>query len=493
MDLNRFSPYSYFKGIDLSKDMQDLDEIDNKFKNINSLEKYNDFVEKFTLINEKFKNNDSINIQEKNKKQNEVIKKALTNYLFHNAKHLLFSSFAYVLYKNFYDLLYEMLNINNSSKSDVIMIGHKVLPQNMDDIISMWIKETIRMDDENWKFKFGNVFSENDYYEAMVTFVLMLHLKIDKDNISFNNEKYSISELMFLKEKINYLKEKINDIEIYKNELKKQNDEFDLEISKQQLLDVLNKLFSDIESKIKGKIDDSKISKNRVNELKDGFYNEYEKSSDNIRNTLFSIDENIVKQEDYNENNKKFGLKNKLPRRFFVKETNTCVEYLGKEYAENFIRAINTEILKSIFNKSKQIFINQLDEIIKKIGQDNIIIFSTHYSEVLNNNKNFKHSWEIPNNDHTLNADAYYKYEKNNIPIFSFFTNFDDSKTFIINRKKFLTLIEYEASLEKKKIKDNIYFSINEINEDKENVILNLYTTFELEFEKDFECFYIEG
>ena len=109
--------------------------------------------------------------------------------MFHNAKHLLFSSFAYVLYKNFYDLLYEMLNINNSSKSDVIMIGHKVLPQNMDDIISMWIKETIRMDDENWKFKFGNVFSENDYYEAMVTFVLMLHLKIDKDNISFNNEK----------------------------------------------------------------------------------------------------------------------------------------------------------------------------------------------------------------------------------------------------------------------------------------------------------------
>ena len=136
---------------------------------------------------------------------------------------------------------------------------------------------------------------------------------------------------------------------------------------------------------------------------------------------------------------------------------------------------------------------DKIDEIIKKIGQDNIIIFSTHYSEVLNNNKNFKHSWEIPNNDHTLNADAYYKYEKNNIPIFSFFTNFDDSKTFIINRKKFLTLIEYEASLEKKKIKDNIYFSINEINEDKENVILNLYTTFEIEFGKDFQGFYIEG
>ena len=494
MDLNRFSPYSYFKKIDLSKNTQDLNKIDNNFKNINSLEKYNNFVKEFNLLNEKFKNKDSINVYEKEKEQNEVIKKALINYLFHNTKHLLFSSFAYALYKNSFDLLCEMLNINNSSKSDIIMIGHKVLPQNIKEIISMWIKESVIIDNEDWKFKFGNVFSENDYYEAILTFILIIHLKINKDNIFFDNEKYSISELMFLKDKVNYLKEKINDIGIYKDELKKQDEQFDLEVSKQQLMDVLNKLFSDIESGIKGKIDDSKISENRVNELKDGFYNEYENSSDNIKNTLSIMDGNIFKQEDYNENNKKFGFKNKLPRRFFVEGTNTYVKYLGKQYAENFIRAINTEILKEVLNKSKQIFINQLSEIIKKIGQDNIIIFSTHNSEVLNNNNmNFKNSWEIPNNEHMLNADAYYKYEKSNIPIFSFFTNSNDSKTFILNKNKFFTLIEYEPSLEKQKTKDNIYFSIDEINDDKEDVILNLYSTFEIEFKKDFECFFIEG
>jgi hypothetical protein len=490
MDLNRFSPYSYFKNGDLEEnDIRAFNELDNKFKNINSLEKYNDFVKQFISLNEKSKNKDSINVDENEKKQYKVIKKALTTYLFHNTKHLLFSSFAYALYKNSYDLLYEMLNTNNSSKSDVIMIGHKVLPQNMDDIISMWIKESMTIDDENWKFKFGNVFSENDYYEAILTFILIIHLKIDKDNISFNNEKYSISELMFLKEKVNYLKEKINDID----ELKKQNENFDLRISKRQLVYALNKLFSDIENKIKGKIDNSKISENRVKELKDGFYNEYENSSDNIRNTLSTIDGNIFKQEKYIEDSKKFGLKNKLPRRFFVEETNTCVEYLGKQYAENFIRAINTEILKLVLNKSKSIFINELDKTIEKIGQNDVIIFSTHYSEILNNNKNFKHSWEIQNKNDLINPSAYYEYEKNNIPIFSFFTNFDDSKTFIINKNKFLTLIEYEPSLENENIKDNIYFSIDEINDDKENVILNLYTTFEIEFEKDFECFYIEG
>lgn len=490
MNLNRFSSYSYFNGIDLSKDMQDLDK---KFKNINSLEKYNNFVKEFTLLNEKFKNKDSLNVDENEKKQNEVIKKALTNYLFHNAKHLLFSSFAYSLYRNSFDLLYEMLNINNSSKSEVIMVGHKVLPQNMNDIISMWIKETVTIDDENWKFKFGNVFSENDYYEAILTFILIIHLKIDKDNILFNNEKYSIRELMFLKEKVNYLKEKINDIEIYKDELKKQNDEFDLETSKQQLEDILNKLFSDIEDKINKEINNSKISENRVNELKDGFYNEYEKSSDNIRNTLSTINENIFKQEKYIEDKKKFGLRNKLPRRFFVEETNTYLELLGKQYAENFIRAINTEILKEILNKSKNIFINELDETIEKIGQNDVIIFSTKSSKILKSSNNFKHSWEIPNKDYFIKPSAYYKYKKNNIPIFSFFTNFDGAKTFIINKEKFLTLIEYEPSLEKQNIKDNIYFSIDEINDDKENVILNIYTTFEIELEKFFECFYIEG
>ncbi len=490
MDLNRFSPYSYFE----NEDLESFNELDDKFQNINSLEKYYDFVEEFTLLNEKFKNKDSLNVDENEKKQNEVIKKALTNYLFHNAKHLLFSSFAYSLYKNSYDLLYEMLNTNNSSKSDVIMVGHKVLPQNIIDIIDLLM---IRKDEEyydvNSKFIFGEPFSENKYYEAMLTFILIIHLKIEKNNIFFNNEKYSISELMFLKEKVNYLKENINDIEIYKDELKKQNDEFDLEISKQNILEILNKIFSDIESKIDKKIDDSKISENRLEELKDGFYNEYENSSDNIKRTLLMIHKEVIKQEKYIEDNKKFGLKNKLPRRFFVEEINTYLGLLGRQYAENFIRAINTEILKEVLNKSEQIFINQLDEIIKKIGQDNIIIFSTGYSEILNNNKNFKHSWEIQNKDYSITPSAYYEYEKNNIPIFSFYTNFNDSKTFVMNKKKIFTWIDYEPSLEKQSIKDNIFFSIDEKEEDKENVILNLYTTFEIEFEKDFECFYIEG
>ncbi len=495
MELNRFSSYTYFKNVDLKEiDIKAFHEIDDKFININSLEKYNDFKKEFILLNEKLKNRDSINVDENEKKQNEVIKKALTNYLFHNAKHLLFSSFAYSLYKNSYDLLYEMLNINNSSKSDVIMVGHKVLPQNIIDIIDLLM---IRKDEEyydvNSKFIFGEPFSENKYYEAMLTFILIIHLKIEKNNIFFNNEKYSISELMFLKEKVNYLKENINDIEIYKDELKKQNDEFDLEISKQNILEILNKIFSDIESKIDKKIDDSKISENRLEELKDGFYNEYENSSDNIKRTLLMIHKEVIKQEKYIEDNKKFGLKNKLPRRFFVEEINTYLGLLGRQYAENFIRAINTEILKEVLNKSEQIFINQLDEIIKKIGQDNIIIFSTGYSEILNNNKNFKHSWEIQNKDYSITPSAYYEYEKNNIPIFSFYTNFNDSKTFVMNKKKIFTWIDYEPSLEKQSIKDNIFFSIDEKEEDKENVILNLYTTFEIEFEKDFECFYIEG
>lgn len=493
MDLNRFSVYTYFKNVNLEEIDTNFNELDDKFKNINSLEKYNDFVKQFISLNEKFKNKDSINVDENEKKQYKVIKKALTTYLFHNTKQLLFSSFAYALFKNSYDLLYEMLNTNNSSKSEVITIGHIVLPQNMDDIISMWIKENITVDDEKWKFNFGNVFSENDYYEAMLTFILMLHLKIDKDNISFNNEKYSISELMFLKEKVNYLKEKINDFERYKDELKKQNNDFNLESSKEQLLDVLKKLFSDMEGEINKEINNSKISENRINELKNGFYDEYEKSSDNIKRTLLMINKEVIKQEKYIENSKKIGLINKLPKRFFVEETNTCVEYLGKQYAENFIRGINTEILKSILDKSKDIFINQLDVTIKNIGENNVIIFSIGHSEILNNNINFKHSWEIENKDYSINPSAYYIFEKNIIPIFSFFTNFDDSKTFILNKNKFFTLIEYEASLEKENLKDNIFLSIDEIKEDKENVILNLYTIFELIFEKDFESFIING
>ncbi|WP_151028956.1 hypothetical protein [Aliarcobacter cibarius] len=443
-------------------------------------------------LNKKFKNKDLIDIEENKEKQNEVIKKALHNYLFHNTKHLLFSSFAYALYKNSYDLIFDMLNINNSSKSEVIMIGHKVLPQNMDDIISMWIKENITIDDQNWKFKFGNVFSENKYYEAMLTFILILHLKITEDNYSLNFKKYSISELMFLKEKLNYLKEKIADFEIYKYKLMKQNNELDLENSQKQLLNLLNKLFSNIEAEINKKINSSEISKKCINELKDSFYHEYEESSDNIKKTLLMINKEVIKREKYIKENKKFGLKNKLPRSFFVEETNTYLGYLGRQYAESFIRGINTEIFKEILNKSENIFINELDGIIKEIGQNDVIIFSTNYSKILRNNKSFKHLWEIKDENYLITPSAYYRYENKNIPIFLFSTNFNDSKTFIINKQKFLTLIEFEPSLEKQYIKDNIYFYLQEIDADKENLILNLYTSFKIEFENDFKCFVIE-
>lgn len=204
------------------------------------------------------------------------------------------------------------------------------------------------------------------------------------------------------------------------------------------------------------------------------------------------INKEVIKREKYIKENKKFGLKNKLPRSFFVEETNTYLGYLGRQYAESFIRGINTEIFKEILNKSENIFINELDGIIKEIGQNDVIIFSTNYSKILRNNKSFKHLWEIKDENYLITPSAYYRYENKNIPIFLFSTNFNDSKTFIINKQKFLTLIEFEPSLEKQYIKDNIYFYLQEIDADKENLILNLYTSFKIEFENDFKCFVIE-
>ena len=81
------------------------DEMINKTKQSFDKKEYDDIKQSYSdaLVDEKFKNKDSINVYEKEKEQNEVIKKALINYLFHNTKHLLFSSFAYALYKNSFD------------------------------------------------------------------------------------------------------------------------------------------------------------------------------------------------------------------------------------------------------------------------------------------------------------------------------------------------------------------------------------------------------
>ena len=492
MDLNRFSSSSYFKS-KFSKNGKKLLKLDNKFKNINSLEKYYDFKKKFNEFDEEFKSKDSINMQKNEKDKKEVIKKAQMAYLFHNTKHLLFSSLSYTLYKNSYDLLYEMLNINNSSKSEVIMIGHKVLPQNINDIITMWIKKDINNDEENWKFKFGNVFSENEYYDAILTFILILHLNIKDNNISFTSEQFSTSELMFLKEKINYLKENLNEIDEYKNILEKQNNNFDLEKSKKQISNILSELLNQIDTKIESVINNSKISQNKIDEFKNGFFNEYENSSDNIKNVLLLIDNNIIEEKEFDKTIKKFGLANKLPRRFFIEEAKTIVDYLAKQYSENFISAINTDVFEKIRENSKKISINELDKTIKEIGQNNVIIFSTDYSKILSTSSNFKYSWQIKNETYSINPSAYYVYEKINIPIFSFTTNFDLKNVLIINKNKFLTWIDYEPTEEKETDKENIFLSITEEETDKEKVTLDLYSKFELELKKDFECYFIEG
>ena len=491
MDLNRFSSSSYFESKESDIYEEKLLELNDKFENINSLEKYNDFVKKFNEFDEEFKSKDSINTKENEENKEEVIKKAQMAYLFHNTKHLLFSSLSYTLYKKSYDLLYEMLNINNSSKSEVIMMGHKVLPQNINDILSMWIKENINNDEENWKFKFGDVFSENEYYDAILTFILILHLNIKDNNISFNSKLNSTYELMFLKEKLNYLKEKLDEIDEYKNILKKQSSNFDLEKSKKQISNILSELLNQIDTKIESVINNSKISQNKIDEFKNGFFDEYKNSSDNIKKTLLLFDNDIIKKKEFDKTIKKFGLANKLPRRFFIEEAKTIVDYLGKQYSENFISAINTDVFEKIRENSKKISINELDKTIKEIGQNNVIIFSTDYSKILSTSSNFKYSWQIET--YLINPSAYYVYEKINIPIFSFTTNFDLKNVLIINKNKFLTWIDYEPTEEKQDVRDNIFLSITEKKTDKENVTLDLYSKFELELKKDFECYFIEG
>lgn len=493
MDLNRFSSSKYFKSKDFIIEGKDLLELDNKFKNIDSLEKYNDFVKNFNELDEKFKSKDSINTEENERNKKEIIKEAQIAYLFHNTKHLLFSSFSYSLYKHSYDLLYQMLNTNNSSKSEVIMIGHKVLPQNINDVISMWIREDINNDEENWKFKVGDVFSENDYYDAILTFILILHLNIKENNISFDTDQYSTYELMFLKEKINYLKEKLNEIDEYKNILEKQNNNFDLEKSKEQILNILRELLNQINIRIKNDIDNSKISQSKIDEFKNGFFDEYENSSDNIKNALLLIDNNIIKKKGFDVNSKKFGLANKLPRRFFIEETNTVVDYLGKQYSEKFINAINTDVFKKIRENSEKISINEVDTIIKRIGQDNVIIFSTYYSKILSTSSSFKRSWQVQNKTYSISPSGYYEYKKMNIPIFSFSTNFDFQSILIMNKNKFFTWLDYKPTEKKQNVKNNIFLSITEKRDDKEKVTLNLYNKFELEFQKDFVSYYIEG
>lgn len=490
VDSIKFSAHSYF---DFNSSIDNLNELDYKFKNIYSLETYNDFVSTLEEKHKLWVKKDPINNDKKEKKLKETIKKAHTAYLFMNTKHLVFASFSYSLYKNSFKLLFKMLNTQSTTKSEVIMIGHTVFPQSLNDILDLWIKEDISYDDENWKFKFGEVFSENDYYERILTYIFITQLKLDKSSKPSNLEKFSISELMFLKDRSVKLHSQLDDFDDFEPKIKEINKDLDFASNKKNIKSILEKTTNEISLNITSKIHNTDISKELIKEFKDGFYEDYLKSSGFIKHILSEVNSQCFNRQPYNENINHFGIKVKLPRRYFVKETNTVVDDLGKQFSEHFIKLINTNFIKRILKKSENIYMDDIDSTIEKIGTDNIIILTTNYSDVLSNSNNFKNSWEINYENYNIDPDGFYIYKKENIPVFSFYTNTNDSKTFFLNRKKFFSWIDYTPSLKNENVKDDIYLSITEEVDDTENVLLDLYNTYELNFTDSFESFVIDG
>lgn len=489
MDLNKFDAYTYFG---YYSDNGNLNNLNKKFTNIYSLEKYNDFISTLKEKHKEWIQQDTINEDKKEKQLKDTIKKAHTVYLFINTKQLVFQSFAYSLYKDSFKLLFEMLNTQNTTKSEVIMMGHDVLPKSLDDIIDLWIKEDISYPNSS-KFRFGEFFSENDYYERILTYIFITQLKLGKSSKPSNLEKFSISELMFLKDKSIKLQDQLDDFDDFESKIKEINTDLDFASNKENIKSILKGTKSTLSEEIDSKIANTDISKELVKELKDGFYEDYLKSSRFIKHILAEVNSQCFKKQPYNPNIDSFRLNDKRPRRYFLKEINSDVDYLGKQFSERFIQSINTSFMKIILDKSENIYMDDIDSTIEKIGTDNIIILTTNYSHILANSNNFKNSWEINDEKYTINPTGFYIYNKVNIPVFSFYTNTRASKTFFLNKKKFFSWIDYVPSLEHKNVKDDIYLSITEQNDDNENVLLDLYTTYKLNFTDSFESFVIDG
>lgn len=490
-----FVNYNDFDG---QIDFNVISKLDERFQYLNTRETLDEWLTEFELIKKIVLEKES-----KDEEANEIIKKAHDQFLFSNLKELVHGIGAYLVKRQKYEWIKFLWTYKQPEDADASWVGHSILPESITEFV-LSLKDRSGF---GAKFDFREGHSSSSYYYRHYDLYLLLHLLSYSENISIvslsdKDEKY-IANLKFY---IKKLENELDKIFAHNNIFATLN----IKADKEKLDNFLQNIKNECDKGLVSHVTNAKIKPERVQKLKDSFFEAYQKSSG-----LKKIVQNYTKQylTTDEKNDQTFGINTLLPKDSFNSDLVMGIDMFGSRFARDITEGENRKILDLVVPKCETLEEKEFSNAIKKIKNlDDALIISFGSFKFIMNNNNFEGGWRDPSDElkSFSSFEGRYIVDNHRIPVFRIFYGPIKNRVLILNEKKFISIRQLDVN----DSENNFYIDVHEISEplkqsilekigtkeakdakEKElsqRVHLELYENFEVTIDENFEGYVVD-
>ncbi len=466
-DLYDFVNYNDFDG---QIDFDVISKLDEDFQHLNTEKALNNWLSKFELIKKIVLEKES-----KDEEAEEIIKKVHDQFLFSNLKELVHGIGAYLVKRQKYGWIHFLWTFKQPEDADASWAGHSILPERIDELIVLLKDRSFRP-----KFDFHEGHSSSSYYYRHYDLYLLLHiLSYSKDfpfiSLSNKNEVYIAN----LKSYIQKLENEIDKIFTQNGIFTTLNTKTD----KEKLSKFLQNIKIECENVLGTHISNAPIRQERVQQLKDSFFESYQKSSG-----LKKIVQNYTKQYQKldDKNDQTFGINTLLAKDSFNSDLVMGIDMLGSQFARDITEGENRKILDLVVTKCKTLEEKEFSNAVKKISDlnDAFIIAFGSFKFIMNNNS-FEGAWRDSSDElkKFSSFEGRYIVDNHRIPVFRIFYGQIKNRVLILNKKKFISIRQFDVD----NSENNFDIDVHEINDSLKQSILEKVGTQEAKDAKEKE------
>lgn len=471
--------YGHFSGLydfvnyndcDGQIDFNVVSKLDEQFQYLNTRETLNQWLIEFELIKKIV-----LEKEPKDEEAKEIIKKAHEQFLFSNLKELVHGIGAYLVKRQKYDWITFLWTFKQPEDSDASWAGHSILPERIDELIVLLKDRSFRP-----KFDFREGHSSSSYYYRHYDLYLLLQiLSYSKDfpfiSLSNKNEVY-IANLKF------YIQKLENEID----KIFTQNGIFttlNIKTDKEKLSNFLQNIKAECENVLGSHISNAPIRQERVQQLKDSFFESYQKLSG-----LKKIVQNYTKQylTTDEKNDQTFGINTLLAKDSFNSDLVMGIDMFGSQFARDITEGENRKILDLVVAKCETLEEKEFSNAVKKIKNlDDAFIISFGSFKFIMNNNNFEGGWRDPSDELKpfSSFEGRYIVDNYRIPVFRIVYGQVKNRVLILNKKKFISIRQLDVN----DSENNFYIDVHEISEPLKQSILEKIETKEAKDAKEKE------
>lgn len=490
-----------FGSFDETIDIKMISELDKRFNSLLSKEDLDKWLSDFEPIKMRI-----LAHQANDEKAKEIDEKAINQYLFHNIKELTHGVGAYLVYKQKFDWIKYLWNFKQPEDSDTSWAGHSIIPES----VSEWIIFLKNRSAFEHKFSFRDGHSESTYYYERYEVLLIGFILSKHPDKSFTLPKNNEIYLANLKFYIDKLEKTLNEMCQKEEGLKL----FEMMIKTSAIFEDIADIFKKIQEECNKKIDsiivNTKILEERVEKFKTNFFNSYQKNS-GLKHIVKDFTKTYTSSSDTIKDT--FGINTRLPKDIFVSKLIAGIDMMGSQFAREIVngedrRVLDMVIAKCHYMENEKEFSN----VVKKIENlDDAFIITFGAFKFLMHSPDFEGAWKIQEDELKAFSSFEGRYIVNGkkIPVFRIFYGNERNRTLVLNKKKFIDIVQYiPADVQEDVQEDGFKISIELLSSEikakileknphqkeelEKQIHLKIVESFDVHLNKNFEGYFID-